>query len=205
MEINMEIPAHFEKGRCYFGTFNKENDVNSKTKRSGLNFFRFNTIGYLLNKLGFALKVHYVDGDKHGVVYLHPKSFSDWKERHKAEAGLNFDHTLSQKKYEEAIKIICDNFLKKGSAGWNIPSTYEAVIVEAEKQFTNNPFKNEILEDIKLYLEIYKKKGHIQFDSMARIFEIEEARQKHQNIAEGIKAFFDRHDLFPDVKKYYAE
>lgn len=79
----MELQAKILDGRVYFGTFNKSNDINPKTKRSGLNFFRFNLIGWLLHKLGFAHKVHYTEGKKHGVVYLNLISFMAWKERHK--------------------------------------------------------------------------------------------------------------------------
>jgi len=110
----MEIQAKILNGRVYFGTFDKGNDIDPKTKRSGLNFFRFNLIGWLLHKLGFAPhKVHYTDGEKHGVVYLHPKSFEPWIERHKSDNNLNqkdLNKALSQKDFEKAIQIIYENF-----------------------------------------------------------------------------------------------
>ncbi len=116
----MELQAKFLEGRVYFGTFDKDNDIDPKTQRSGLNFFRFNVIGRLLHFLGFAHKVHYSDGEKHGVVYLNTKSFDAWKERHKAaDAGLNaisLNQALSQKNIEDAIKIICDNFASNRKA-----------------------------------------------------------------------------------------
>ncbi len=40
----MEVQAKILNGRVYFGTFNKGNDIDPKTQRSGLNFFRFNLI-----------------------------------------------------------------------------------------------------------------------------------------------------------------
>lgn len=111
----MVVEAKILEGRVYFGTFDKGNDIDPKTQRSGLNFFRFNLIGWLLHKLGFAPhKVHYTDGEKHGVVYLHPKSFEAWKERHKDDVDLNqkdLYQALSYKDFEKAIQIICDHFI----------------------------------------------------------------------------------------------
>lgn len=40
----MEVQAKILNGRVYFGAFNKGNDIDPKTQRSGLNFFRFNLI-----------------------------------------------------------------------------------------------------------------------------------------------------------------
>lgn len=113
------ITAHFEKGRVFFGDFNQKNDINSKTKRSGLNYFRFNVIGRILHACGLAHKVHFdlhEAGDNKGVVYLNKNSFSAWKERHVSELGLDvsaINQALSQKKIEQAIKLICDNFKTK--------------------------------------------------------------------------------------------
>ena len=109
----MEVQAKILEGRVYFGTFNKGNDIDPKTQRSGLNFFRFNLIGWLLHKLGFAHKVHYTEGKRHGVVYLNSKSFEAWKERHKDDVDLNqkdLNQALSQKDFEKAIQIIYENF-----------------------------------------------------------------------------------------------
>ena len=110
----MVVQAKILEGRVYFGTFDKGNDIDPKTQRSGLNFFRFKLIGWLLHKLGFAPhKVHYTDGEKEGVVYLHPESFEAWKKRHKDDVDLNqkdLNQALSQKDFEKAIQIICENF-----------------------------------------------------------------------------------------------
>lgn len=132
----MGLQAHFAEGRCYFGQFDKESDINSKTLRGGLNFFRFNVIGYLLHQLGFAHKVSYDEGDKHGVVYLHPKSFKNWKNRHLEDSGLSLTNlalALSQKKFEEVIKIICENFRKN-----NENFDFEEVL--SEKKFEANQY-----------------------------------------------------------------
>lgn len=131
-----EVQAKFVDGRVYFGTFDQNNDViidpeaQRKTQRSGLNFFRFNLIGSFLHLLGLAYKVHYFEGQKHGVVYLHPKSFDAWKEKHRSDFGLNtryLDHgvesfdiysvqtAVRNEEFEKAIQIICDNFAITGN------------------------------------------------------------------------------------------
>lgn len=97
------ISAHFEKGRCYFGTFNKDNDTNPKTGQGGVSFFRFKAIGFLLNKLGLAYKVDYQDGAKHGIVYIKPDSFKHWLERHE----IKDDKALKGKQIEGLIQQVC--------------------------------------------------------------------------------------------------
>lgn len=142
----MEIATEFSNGRAYFGTFNKDNDASQKTKLSGVSYFRLNIIGYILHKLGFASKVHYVNADKHGVVYLSSKNFNAWKERHKNDVGVNcqsLDQAFSQKKFEETIAIICDAFAKANPKVVNETKpqqvlTHEQLIAQAEVSINKN-------------------------------------------------------------------
>lgn len=111
----MGVQVSFSKGRLYFDGFNESNDVDPKTQRSGVNYFRFNLIGQLLQFLGFAYKIHYKAGQQEGIVYVNSKSFLAWKERHRQDAGLNvesLDQAFTQKSFERAVKIICENFVK---------------------------------------------------------------------------------------------
>ncbi len=205
-EIGVKLKAEFVKGRCYFENFNNENDVNPKIKRSGLNFFLFNLIGLLLYKLGFAHKINYYDyKDKKGVVYLNRNSFNAWKERHSADRCLDvnlLNKAMSEKKFEEAIKIICDNFSRHG--GWNIPLNPDQVMDAAEAQFANLHNKKGILIGIKLCLIGYERSGVIQIDRGGRLFHSEEERQEHEAFRRGLFAFFERKDLFPNVKIFVA-
>lgn len=111
----MGVQVSFSKGRLYFDGFNESNDVDPKSQRSGVNYFRFNLIGQLLQFLGFAYKIHYKEGKQEGIVYVNSKSFLAWKERHKQDAGLNVDSldlAFTQKSFERAVTIICENFVK---------------------------------------------------------------------------------------------
>lgn len=157
------IEARLLNGRCYFGPFDKDNDLNPDTKRSGLNYFRFNLIGYLLHLLGIApQKIHYVDGDKKRVVYLHPASYRAWKERHVKNEELDATTLNDQektKKFENVIRIICNNY----SLTKMIGMTEKQLIKKAEVEFANKPYKDKIIENIKNYLRDYKHSGFIEF------------------------------------------
>lgn len=143
----MGLQATILDGRVYFGPFDKGNDRNPKTQRSGLDFFRFNLIGWLVEKiLGTAHKVHYSEGKKHGVVYLKSKDFIAWKKRHEDDAGLDkeaLNQALSKKDFEKAIKIICDNFFnhRKNNGIDNISNI--------PKENSHLPKPQKILEDSK--------------------------------------------------------
>lgn len=205
-----EVQAHFLKGRAYFGEFNKDNDISQDTKRSGLNFYRFNLIGNILQKLGFACKVHYVEKEKHGVVYLKSKSFISWKERHKVDAGLDvqsLNQAVLNKDFVKAIKLICENFAKNKGVDSKVDDgkvtlNHEFVMAKAEEQFESHQFKTEILEKIKNKLESHKEFGSITLGGRAIIFDSEEMQQKHKDLNEGLDAFFGRKDLFKGVKIY---
>lgn len=111
-----KVKAHFNKGNLYFGEFNKDNDQDQQLNRSGVNPYRFNGIGWILYKLGFAYKLHYYNDKKeNGVTYLHRDVFDAWIRRHKTDAGVDskaIDNAINQKKLEEAIQTICDNFVQ---------------------------------------------------------------------------------------------
>lgn len=156
--------------------------------------------------LGFANKVHYVDGNRHGVVYLHPKDFAEWKNRHISDPEVRklLTQASSQEKIEETIQTICTHFAARKEnvsslTKWDLPLTYDQVLEEAKKQFSDNPFSEEILSSIKEHLNIYEKNGEVILDG--RWFsEIEKAKITHN-----VNLFFERNDLFPNLPRTYLK
>ncbi|MBN9377278.1 MAG: hypothetical protein BGO14_09290 [Chlamydiales bacterium 38-26] len=147
----MEIPVTFSKGRIYFGAFNEDNDIDPKTQRSGVNYFRFNLIGRILHFLGLADKIHYTEGKQKGIVYLNSKSFFAWKERHKQDEGLpveSLNQAFSQKKFEKAVALICVNFVKhKANHQKSFEELKETPSSSQEETETNSPLQEDTLSN----------------------------------------------------------
>lgn len=90
--------------------------------------------------------------------------------------------------------------LVEGPNQWGIPFSYEQVTAIAEEQFSYDPYKREILDQVRLALNSYRRCGHIDIDQRGRIYQNEEERRQDQAIKQGMKIFFNRRDLFSEDK-----
>lgn len=195
----MTVHAFFSHGRCYFRPFNEKNDINPKTNRSGINYFYFDFIGFLLSKVGLAIKVHCKDDNaKEGNVYLHRFSFFQW---HRWNDCPETYLDIKNKNYEQAIIKVCNQFF------WsqiNLEQKDAFSTTRMSLDTENHPYKDEICAEIKNLLIVYKKTGSIQLDGRARQFESEEEREKQEEIKKQVARFFEN-PLFKDAPIYVAE
>jgi hypothetical protein len=144
--MSVDINVNINNGRCFFNGFNKINDINPKTHRAGVNYYRFSIIGCILEKLGFSTKINCFVNEKPTVIFINTKSFLKWRERHskdeyieRSQKVLNFG-----KDFEGSIKYIINSY--------NILS-YEEVIAKAEKEFFNDEDKISKIELVKETLD----------------------------------------------------
>ncbi|WP_166158073.1 hypothetical protein [Neochlamydia sp. AcF84] len=159
------INVNFNNGRCFFNGFNKINDINPKTHRAGVNYYRFNIIGCILEKLGFATKINCFVDKKPTVIFINTKSFLKWRERHSQDEYITF----KAPDLIEAVPEIMEKFEKRsqkvlnfgndfeGSIKYIIKSynilSYEEVIAKAEKEFLNDEDKQSKINLLKETLD----------------------------------------------------
>ncbi len=107
----------FEKNRCYFGDFNKDNEIKIEKNKTGVRFYNirftfFNLIPKLLANLGIIQKLSYGDNNEK-ICYVSKKDLKNWIYLHVQKENMqqNELQPLIQKgKFEEAIDCICDNY-----------------------------------------------------------------------------------------------
>lgn len=77
---------------------------------------------------------------------------------------------------------------------------HQEILLKAEEQFKDHPFKTEIINEITASLNYHELSGSIQIDGRARIFREETEEQKHKAISNAVQEFFTRKDLFEGIQ-----
>lgn len=125
--------------------------------------------------------IHHFDGMSHW-------SYSAFKTDKSTQAPLPND--------------LLSSLIEKTKSKWNIPLSFDEVMVEAEQQFIESPFKESILKDIKYYLNGYRNSGAgITLDGR----HVTKAPEEFLAAKKGASDFFERKDLFANIKIDYMQ
>ncbi|KAF3362069.1 hypothetical protein PHSC3_001380 [Chlamydiales bacterium STE3] len=183
-EVKLDhLTVHFHKGRCYFCKFNEETDPEKGVS------YHFRIIGIILKIFGCAETIPYVKEGKNCTLYANKFSVRSWIRGHSLDRGVVFSiedynapvdergvrQIISKKvnrlegvkSNEEAIKIICEEFLRKMYSSRKLspfyylsnidpnkapPLRYSEVIARAKEKFKGNPEEPQILHCIQFIL-----------------------------------------------------
>lgn len=199
----MIITATIADGRCFFNTFNKENDKDPKTGKAGVNFCRFQFIGIIFACLGLAYRIHTRKNGELYNCYVYTKEIKSWMRRHEKDPtfvvadeinclvkGRNQELVIDKakklssfiiEKYIDAVsrnhqhnqEVLASRQINPGT-----PLSYEKVLERAEEEFAEDEDKEDILKIIRRELNWrYELNG-------------EERRPYKERLKEGLPPYF---------------